>query len=125
MNLQNGYKVIYEKIADGERTFFASKLDGTKATQIGDAIEIGKYKLVYEKDGQIYGSETGVPTKGDDCFDAFNAVFKAAAETATVTEDDDEPVQPELPDNSNEEPETTEGEDGEESGDETDPESEE
>ena len=25
MNLQNGYKVIYEKIADGKRTFYATE----------------------------------------------------------------------------------------------------
>ena len=74
MNLQNGYKVIYEKIADGERTFFADRIDGTDATKLGDAIQVGKYKLVFEKDGQIYGSETG---KTDDgvCLEAFNEVL--------------------------------------------------
>ena len=77
MNLQNGYKVIYEKIADGERTFFADKLDGTSAVQIGEAIKIGQYKLVYEKDGQIYGSVSGVPAIGDHCFTEFDEVFKA------------------------------------------------
>ena len=77
MNLQNGYKVIYEKIADGERTFFADKLDGTVAAQIGNAIKIGQYKLVYEKGGQIYGSTSGIPAAGDHCFEEFDQVFKA------------------------------------------------
>ena len=95
MNLQNGYKVIYEKITDGERTFFASKLDGEDAKQIGNAIKIGKYKLVYEKDGMIYGSETGTPAEGDDCFDAFNEVFKVAAEAAAIDVEDEEPAQTE------------------------------
>ena len=78
MNLQNGYKVIFEKIADGERTFFADKLDGTAAVQIGDAVKIGQYKLVYEKDGQIYGSVSGVPASDDHCFADFDIVFKTA-----------------------------------------------
>jgi hypothetical protein len=62
MDLQNGYKVLYEVAADGMRTFYASK-SGTfaDAEPIGDAFEIGKYKLVYEKNGKIYCSETGVP----------------------------------------------------------------
>ena len=82
MNLQNGYKVLFEKAADGNRTFYASKtgsFDG--ADKIGDAVEIGKYKLVYEKDGKIYGSETGVPTDNDFCFEAFDAVFCVAEAT--------------------------------------------
>ena len=77
MKLHNGYKVIYEKIADGERTFFADKMDGTDATQLGDAIKVGKYKLVFEKDGQIYASETGKVEDGV-CLEAFNEVFVEA-----------------------------------------------
>jgi hypothetical protein len=62
MKLQNGYKVLYEVAADGKRTFYASKTGVfADAEQIGEPIEIGKYKLVYEKDGKIYFSETKVP----------------------------------------------------------------
>ncbi len=62
MELKNGYKVIYEKAANGERTFYASKSGTfTDAEQIGEAVEIGKYKLIYEKNGKIYCSESGVP----------------------------------------------------------------
>lgn len=81
MKLQNGYKVIYEKIADGERTFFADKMDGTDATQLGDAIQVGKYKLVFEKDGQIYGSETGKTEDGELLKD-FNKVLVEGYEEA-------------------------------------------
>lgn len=83
MNLQNGYKVIFEKAADGKRTFYASK-SGTfvDAEQIGEAIEIGKYKLIYEKCGRFYGSESGIPADSDHCFDAFDKVFVAAEDTA-------------------------------------------
>ena len=84
MNLKNGYKILYAEAASGWRTFFADKLDGTAADQIGDAIKIGKYKLVYEKDGKFYGSTSGMPTKGDDCFEAFDRIFKEATEEPVV-----------------------------------------
>ena len=38
MNLQNGYKVIYEEIVDGKRTFFADKLDGSDADKLNAAV---------------------------------------------------------------------------------------
>ena len=79
MNLQNGYKVIYEKAADGMRTFYASKTGVfADAEKIAEA-EIGKYKLIYEKAGRFYGSETGIPTDSDYCFTAFDKVFIADA----------------------------------------------
>jgi hypothetical protein len=80
MNLQNGYKVIYEKAADGKRTFYASKTGVfADAEKILEAT-IGEYKLIYEKNGQFYGSTTGIPAEGDYCFVEFDKVFKEAAE---------------------------------------------
>ena len=77
MNLQNGYKVIYEKAADGKRTFYASKTGVfADAEKILEAT-IGEYKLIYEKAGQFYGSTTGIPAEGDHCFTEFNKVFCA------------------------------------------------
>ena len=97
MNLQNGYKVLYEKVADGKRTFFASKTGVfTDAAQIGEAIEIGKYKLVYEKNGKIYCSESGTPSAEDTCVNAFDELFAEAgsendgSEEAEEEEDEDE-----------------------------------
>ena len=84
MDLQNGYKVIYEKAADGKRTFYASKTGVFADAEVITEAEIGKYKLIYEKAGHFYGSETGIPTEGDYCFTEFDKVFK-------VTE---EPVEP-------------------------------
>ena len=75
MELKNGYKVLYEVIEDGKRTFYADKCNGDAAKQIGGQITIGSYKLVYERDGQIYGSTTGIPAEDDHCFDAFDEVF--------------------------------------------------
>ena len=57
MNLQNGYKVIYEKIADGKRAFYATKnrnCDPTVDEKIAEVV-IGEYKLIYEKDGKRVG----------------------------------------------------------------------
>lgn len=82
MNLQNDYKVIYEKAADGKRTFYASK-SGTfaDAEQIGEPVEIGKYKLIYEKNGKIYCSESNIPNfnengePADIAMEGFDKVF--------------------------------------------------
>lgn len=77
MKLQNGYRVVYEKIADGIRTFYATKTnvcDPKVDDKIAEA-EIGKYRLIYEKGGRFYGSETGIPTDSDFCFEAFDAIF--------------------------------------------------
>lgn len=79
MKLQNGYKVIYEKTADGKRTFYATK-NVTCDPAVDDKIieaEIGKYKLIYEKNGEFFGSTTGIPAEDDDCFttENFKKVF--------------------------------------------------
>jgi hypothetical protein len=86
MNLQNGYKVIYEKIADGNRTFYATKNVECNPAVDDKIVEakIGQYKLIYEKDGCFYGSESGIPAEGDHCFSEFDKVFKVAAEPAAV-----------------------------------------
>ena len=77
MNLQNGYKVLYEVAADGKRNFYASTTGVFADAEVIAEAEIGKYKLIYEKDGCLYGSETGIPVEGDYCFKAFNKVFCA------------------------------------------------
>ena len=95
MNLQNGYKVLYEKVAKDKRTFLASKSGFfADAEQIGEAIEIGKYKLIYEKNGKIYCSESNVPTENDSCIEAFEELFteiedvnSAAVEEQAVIDD--------------------------------------
>ena len=97
MNLQNGYKVIYEKAADGKRTFYATKnvvCDPAVDDKIVEAT-IGEYKLIYEKAGQFYGSISGIPAEGDYCFTEFDKVFKIAAEESEP--EPEEPVTPEEP----------------------------
>ena len=86
MNLQNGYKVIYEKTADGKRTFYATKnvkCDPTVDDKIIEAT-IGEYKLIYEKAGSFYGSKTGIPADTDYCFTEFDKVFKETVEEPIV-----------------------------------------
>lgn len=97
MNLQNDYKVIYEKVADGKRTFFASKSGVfADAEQIGEPIEIGKYKLVYEKNGKIYCSENNVPSfdengePTDAVVEGFDVVF--AEEEDGEDDEEDRPT---------------------------------
>ena len=85
MNLQNGYKVIYEKVADNKRAIYASKTGAFADAEKILEVAMGEYKLIYEKNGQIYGSTTGIPAEGDYCFEDFNKVFK---------ETDEEPVAP-------------------------------
>ena len=112
MNLQNGYKVIYEKIADGERSFYASKTGVFADAELIATAKIGEYKLIYEKDGAFYGSLTGIPAEGDYCFEELKAVFEEGyvkpaatneAPVAPVAESTEEPAEePE------EEPTTTE-----------------
>ena len=88
MDLKNGYKVLYEVIEDkgdsGKFRIFKASATGTLA----DAVEIlkakmGTYKLVYEKNGKIYGSTSTIPSnteqaQNDFCFtDAgLNIIFK-------------------------------------------------
>jgi hypothetical protein len=80
MNLQNGYKVLYEVAASGKRTFYASKLGVFADAEVIAEAETGKYKLIYEKNGQIYGSTTNIPTDSDYCFEDFDKVFKKTSE---------------------------------------------
>ena len=86
MDLKNGYKVIYEETTDKERTFYASTTGLFEGADEIVKAGIGQYKLIYEKDGDIYGSETGVPAANDYCFEGFRAVFKEA-EPAESTND--------------------------------------
>lgn len=77
MDLKNGYKVIYDIAKDDERTFYASKTGVFADAEQITTTSIGEYKLVYEKNGMLYGSTTGIPASTDYCFEAFNKVFVA------------------------------------------------
>lgn len=93
MDLKNGYKVIYDVAKDGKRNFFASKTGVfADAEPIFTDVEIGDYKLIYEKDGMFYGSTTGVPTADDRCFEEFNKVFVEGyvAEAAVIDDGEDD-----------------------------------
>ena len=120
MNLQNGYKIIYEEIVDGKRTFFADKLDGTAADQINATpFTVGEYKLVFEKDGGIFGSTTGKVEDGER-IDAFDKVFcceHVDEDENSVCDvcEEEVPAQQEPEANGEEEPKSNEGnESGEE-----------
>jgi hypothetical protein len=93
MNLQNGYKVIYDKAAGGKRAFYASKTGFFADADLIMEATIGDYKLIYEKDGKFYGSTTGIPAEGDKCFDELRTVFEAGY----VAEAEEQNVEPEVP----------------------------
>jgi hypothetical protein len=93
MNLQNGYKVIYEKIADGKRTFLASKTGIFADAEAIAEFETGKYKLVYEKNGKIYCSESGVPADTDQPAEAFDKVFTEGELTEDESAEEEKPEQ--------------------------------
>ena len=92
MNLQNGYKVIYEKAANGERTFYASKStvypndDDIKVASFNDADYRGK--VIYEHKGKFYISTGAVPTYNengepvDTVIEGFDKVFVEDKESA-------------------------------------------
>ena len=107
MNLQNGYKVIYDKSANGEHALFASKTGVFADAEEIVRVAVGEYKLVYEKDGRCYGSKTGIPTEDDYCFAEFDKVFVADAETLEnepIAEAETPETVKEEPDAGNEEP---------------------
>lgn len=92
MELKNGYKVIYDTAANGEHVFSASKTGiFSDAEELGRFAE-GKYKLIYEKDGHIYGSETGIPADDDYCFEEFDAVLVVTEEDEPTNEPTNEPT---------------------------------
>jgi hypothetical protein len=108
MDLKNGYKVVYDVAKNGERNFYASKTGLFEdAEPILEAIKIGDYKLIYEKNGMFYGSITGIPAEDDRCFTEFNKIFVEAKESTEpdvqVVEDTTEPE--DEPENTPEEPE--------------------
>ena len=97
MKLENGYKVIYEVVADGKRSFYASKSGVFADVEAICEAEIGKFKLIYEKDGCFYGSATGIPAEGDYCFVDFDKVFVKEEvkeeETVETPKNSDEPTE--------------------------------
>lgn len=104
MKLQNGYKLVYERAADGKRAFYASKTGYPTENDL----ELGSFvdedfigKIIYEYEGKFYVSagnvpaydDNGVPTDAllfDD--DKFNEVFVAATVEEGTDDTGDEPV---------------------------------
>ena len=84
MNYKNGYKVVYEVAADGERTFYAStssiypnrdedgKIVDTKLASFKDADFAGK--TIYEYKGEFYVSTGSIPAYNEDGTPADNKI---------------------------------------------------
>lgn len=116
MDLKNGYKVVYEVIEtrgeDKVRVFKASKTGVFADAEAVAEAKIGEYKLIYEKNGDFYGSVTGIPTDEDTRFD-FDRLFKEANSESTDSHIDTKETdknEPEKPENTVEPDNTTEPE---------------
>ena len=115
MNLQNGYKAVYEKAADGERTFYASKCDGSDDTEIASFVDVDyRNRTIYEYEDGFYVSAVGQPpaygTDGvpsDERLSEFDVIFVKAEASEPVTTELDTPSEP---DNANPEAATPEDE---------------
>jgi hypothetical protein len=94
MELKNGYKVIYDKAANGEHVFYASESGIFADAEEIAKIVAGKYRLVYEKAGKVYGSESGIPADGDHCFVEFDKVFAEVASEPVVVNEKQPVVEP-------------------------------
>jgi hypothetical protein len=114
MDYKNGYKVVYEFAANGERTFYAAttstypnrdkdgNITDTKLASFVDADYVGK--TIYEHEGQFYVANTadakfdadGKPT--GTLLEGFEAILEEApvAEPAVIDTGDDnnDPVDP-------------------------------
>ena len=76
MNYKNGYKVVYEIAANGQRTFYAAKSDtypnrnesgeiiDTVLATFNDADFVGK--VIYEYAGEFYVSTDALPAYNED-----------------------------------------------------------
>lgn len=82
MKLQNGYKAIFDKAADGKHTIYASKTGLFKDAEEIGTFEADQYNLIYEKQGKLYHSHTGIPADSDATVAELDKLF---AEQATET----------------------------------------
>ena len=67
-------------------------VDASVYAKAADAVASGKYKLVYEKSGRVYGSKSGIPAANDYCFNKSNKATKAAKHEAKKATEVKEPV---------------------------------
>lgn len=104
MNLQNGYKVIYEKATNGNRIFYASKSNSYPAA---DDVELASFsdadfagKVIYEHEGKFYVSTGSVPAFNengepiDEAIEGFESVLVESNNAANIPSH--APVHPEV-----------------------------
>ena len=98
------YKFIYEAKKEAARKIYwaVENKAGKEDPEIVDleAIKAKGFKLVYEKDGNIYGSKTGAVSKEDELICAVEALYGEAAEVEPATLDEsvvEEQVEEEAP----------------------------
>ena len=76
MNLNNGYKVLYDAVDGTERVITASKTGTPEGADEILCVAMGEYKLIYQDaEHKIRGSVTGIPAADDKVFTEFDEVF--------------------------------------------------
>ena len=93
MKLVNGFKLMYEKGVGDERRVYASKETTPVAMDDVTVPNIGSYpnaKLFYEKNNQLYVSNSNTPTDAD-------VAFTVTSDDTTVIGIADDPVAPPAP----------------------------
>jgi hypothetical protein len=132
MKLENGYKVLYaapvKDEATGKVVEFNVSASRTGLFENADQILTiaNSFKLVYEKDGKIYGSTQNIPTVKDGVIEdanlseaGLNKVFEKTKDNneAESTEQQEQPKEDEVVNNS---PDEGQDDEGQEDDDETD-----
>lgn len=99
MKLINGFKLLYEKGVGEERKIYASKENvPTTEDNIIDP-NIGSYpdaKLFYQKDDELFVSDSNVPTVDDEAFTVTSDGAQVMGTVDTPVEDKPTPEEPEV-----------------------------
>lgn len=102
MKLQNGYKKIYEKAIDGQRTFYATTSNvcnpETDVVLGSFSDEEYKGKVIYEYKGKFYVSsgklpvydENGEPAESETQLTAFDEIFVEAESKENASDEESE-----------------------------------
>lgn len=92
------YKFIYEAKKEAARKIYGAVENkaGKEDPEIVnlEAIKAKGFKLVYEKDGNIYGSKTGVVSKEDELICVVENLYKEVAQKPNEEPKEEQPEEP-------------------------------
>lgn len=95
--MANTYRFIYEaNKGEGRKIYGALEAAKSDADQIIVDIEDIKdqeFKVIYEKEGIIYGSVSGTPAEGDVEIIEVKALYEEAAQPVAEVNEEEQPVE--------------------------------